>query len=350
MRTSRVLPWALLCAAPLALAQVPASPAAGHTTLADCAALEQAEARLQCYDRLAAEHGIPSPSHPEPGATPSPAAPLVEAAPAPAVTRLESHWELVPASKRGLFRLRPHLPIYLMASYTSDPNNEPYRPFEALAPEAVDLARLELAFQLSFKLKFAQAPMGAPVDLWFGYTQRSFWQASNEDASSPFRATDYRPELMAVFPLDRNLFGLRLRFLNLGLVHESNGQASTLSRSWNRVYAQAGFERGDFTLLGRVWKRFNEDAAEDDNPDIIDYLGRGDVTASYRREGHEYSLSTRHNFSTGKGALQLGWSFPLSERARRLKGYVQLFSGYGNSLIDYDHRQDVLGVGLVISD
>lgn len=57
---------------------------------------------------------------------------------------------------------------------------------------------------------------------------------------------------MAVLPANLDVLGLRMRFLNLGLVHESNGQTPTLSRSWNRAYVQAEFERGNFTLMGRI--------------------------------------------------------------------------------------------------
>lgn len=47
--------------------------------------------------------------------------------------------------------------------------------------------------------------------------------------------------------------------------------------------------------------------------------------------------------SCGKGAVQLGWAFPLAEH---LHGYVQYFSGYGYTLIDYNDFQRVLGLGV----
>jgi phospholipase A1 len=183
-----------------------------------------------------------------------------------------------------------------------------------------------------------------PLALWFGYTQNSFWQAGNRQASSPFRETNYQPEIMAVTPLNFDVLGMHASFLNLGVVHQSNGQASTLSRSWNRVYAQVGLERAGFNVVGRVWKRINEAAADDNNPDIVNYMGHGDLTVTYRDNGNDYSALLRRNFSTGRGAAQLSWAFPL---AGHIKGYAQYFSGYGQSLIDYNYYQNVVGLGLL---
>jgi phospholipase A1 len=186
------------------------------------------------------------------------------------------------------------------------------------------------------------------ADLWLGYTVTSFWQAYNSTISAPFRETNYEPEAMLVFRTDYDIAGLRGRFITLGAVHESNGRGATLSRSWNRVYAQFGFERGDFSLLIKPWYRIPESASSDNNPDIQDYLGRGDVVATYTRNGNTYSLLLRNNLkrAANRGAVRVDWSFPLYGR---LQGYVQYFNGYGESLIDYNHKQQSLGIGLSLA-
>jgi phospholipase A1/A2 len=128
------------------------------------------------------------------------------------------------------------------------------------------------------------------------------------------------------------------------MAHQSNGRGEDLSRSWNRVYAQFGFERGNLALMIRPWYRIPENAETDDNPDIEDYLGHGDLLAVYRQGRNVYSLLLRNNFkkSDNHGAVKLNWSFPLYGR---LKGYVQYFNGYGESLIDYNHSQQSLRAG-----
>ena len=77
-----------------------------------------------------------------------------------------------------------------------------------------------------------------------------------------------------------------------------------------------------------------------------DYVGRGDLKAFYRRNNHEYSLLLRHSLKGGddsRGAVQFDWAFPI---AGKLRGYFQLFDGYGESLIDYNHRATYVGLGV----
>jgi phospholipase A1 len=333
--------------------------------LADCTGLADTALRLACFDRLAAAHGaMPAapaalPATPATAATaaagqhpsafpvarqPNPAASTDPAVEAAAEYTMDSHWELNEKHRRGIFVFRPHRPNYLIAARTYRPNEAPYVPFRT-ADFTGKLSHAELQYQLGFKMKAVETAFELPVDLWFAYTQNSFWQAANSEASSPFRETNYQPEAMLVTPLNFSVLGANVKYLNLGLNHQSNGQSSTLSRSWNRVYAQVGLERGRLSLTARVWKRLNEPLEDDNNPNIVDYMGRVELSGSYRMDGHEFSAMLRRNFSTDKGATQLGWAFPL---AGPLKGYVHWFSGYGQSLIDYDYFQRTIGAGVVV--
>ncbi|HYF60460.1 MAG TPA: phospholipase A [Burkholderiaceae bacterium] len=325
-----------------------AATAAGE--LADikaCAKLVDRDRRLACFDELAARASatdttsdVSSSTPPASGAATTPD---VFRPRAPGGSRLSRLWELEPEDRREPLTFRPHRDNYvLFANYSRDPNSEPYRPFRAIDPD-VELTNVELAFQLGFKMKLVEQAMASPFDLWFGYTQRSFWQAYNSGSSSPFRESNYEPELMAVAPLDLQLLGWRARLINIGLVHQSNGQAALLSRSWNRIYAQVGLERGDFSVLARVWKPV---ASLEGNEDIEDFFGHGDVYGTYRLGGHEFSLLARANWRTGHGALQASWAFPFTSN---IKGYVQLFSGYGDSLINYNVRQQTFGFGVLVA-
>ncbi|MDB5770561.1 MAG: phospholipase [Burkholderiales bacterium] len=304
--------------------------------LSDCAHIVDAARRLACFDRLAENVLGKNTAPPEQRAAPSTQGEPI---------RLARHWELDPAYKQGLFLFRPHHENYLLiANYSSSPNEAPFSPFRGLAPEVGNLSRVEMKYQLGFKMKLLEDVSTQRADLWFGYTQQSNWQAYNRKASSPFRDTNYQPELMGVLPVDFRLAGMRARFVNLGVVHQSNGQALSLSRSWNRIYAQIGMEQGNFTLVARIWKQLGNNS---DNPDILDYMGYGDVAGTYRWKEHELSLIARHNFRTGRGAIRAGWAFPL---AMHLKGYVEAFSGYGQSLLDYNHSQATIGIGVLVSE
>lgn len=50
-----------------------------------------------------------------------------------------------------------------------------------------------------------------------------------------------------------------------------------------------------------------------------------------------------------KGAVELVWGFPLWDYPY-LQGYVQYFSGYGESLIGYNQYVNRIGIGLAWTD
>ena len=103
--------------------------------------------------------------------------------------------------------------------------------------------------------------------------------------------------------------------------------------------------RGNFALETRMWQRLDNAKSQNDNPDIVDFMGHGDLRMTYNTDGQEFSALVRRNFSTQKGALELGWTFPL---ATNLKGYVHAFGGYGQSLIDYNYSQKSIGGGFMV--
>lgn len=265
---------------------------------------------------------------------------------------LDFLYDLDRNSEKGLLSVREHQPMYLMpAWYNSSPNYTPSSPSRGVSHNDIHMRqkRIEGKMQMSFKTKIMQDLFKTRADLWFGYTQQSNWQLYNSgDKSAPFRNNDYAPEIFITQPVKANLpWGGKLRMLGAGYVHQSNGQSRPLSRSWNRAYLMAGIEWGNFVVMPRIWTRIDPETGEkDDNPDIMRYMGYGDVKVAYKfNEKHAAAATVRYNPKHGYGAIQADYVFPIKGK---LKGYVRAFHGYGENLLDYNHKQSGIGVGLML--
>jgi len=327
--------------------------------LSRCTAISDREQRWRCYDEVTgvpgSENGNDSPTEDACGA---------------GYTALSRQWNTRPDCDRKLYHLMPYKQNYLIARYSDNPNSQPTTAGFGPTPDQ-EVEQTELKFQVSIKVKVAEQ-IGNVADLWFGYTQQSSWQAFNSANVRPFRDTDYEPELILGFPVhgQGSALGLVPRMINFGLVHQSNGQRDPFERSWNRAYAQIGMDRDvdkahdRFAVLLRAWYRLPEGSAEDDNPDIQHYLGYGDLLFFWRHGDSNVSALLRNNLQMhdNHGSLQLNWSIPITRvpsldsvdvlplAERELRFYVQFFTGYGETLIDYNHSQTTIGIGIMLTD
>lgn len=258
------------------------------------------------------------------------------------------------ATSEKPFVLTPHRPNYILpVTYQSRTNNTPFK--EKYPDQDVKVDDLEAKFQISFKFPLWYNMFGDNGHLFFAYTNQSYWQVYNKEVSSPFRETNHEPEMFMLFNNDWKVAGLTNSFWGFGAVHQSNGQADPLSRSWNRLYGTMVFDRGPFALGIKAWwripedeKAFPTDTKGDDNPDIDDYMGHVEVTGVYGLDEHRFTMLLRNNLtSDNKGAVELTWSYPI---IGNLRIYTQYFNGYGESLIDYNHHNQRIGIGVALND
>ena len=262
-----------------------------------------------------------------------------------AIRDLSTVWDLDSANKQGTFKLTAYKPIYVTAGrWSNHPNTQPFSENpEHSVTEPTAYNNFEAKFQLSFKTKIAESILFGKGDIWIGYTQIAHWQIYNTDISRAFRELNYEPEVMLTFPLNLSFAGLNVKMAGVSFNHQSNGRDLPRSRSWNRIIFNVAMESKHLQLYISPWIRLPDD--EDENPMITDYIGNGRVTAIYRLKKHTFYgiLTNSFSFNDNHGSLQFNYLYPLTED---LNIHAQLFTGYGETLIDYNHYQNTIGLGV----
>ncbi|MEG2467933.1 MAG: phospholipase A [Comamonas sp.] len=382
---------ALACAALVPAAQAQTTPAATVPAEAwqQCAATTDNATRLACFDTWARQQlpltPPPATSWQAPAASAQQQTPgaLTQAANAPMVqadvvagqglvptnggcrdprySEMSRFFELETGTDCGTFSFRGYKPLSVAVITADTVNTQPSSPGKPPAT-AQNYRPEELRIQLSARTKVASGLLTSPTSglqdsVWVGYTQQSYWQVFSPALSRPFRTTDHEPEVFYVYPTQAKLpFGWQLRYSGIGMVHHSNGQSEPLSRSWNRWYLMTGAELSNrWQVHAKLWKRMAESTPDDDNPGIQNYWGRGEVKLIWQpNENNTLGLTARGSVGKGYGSGRLEWLRTIGEGwnggKSNLRLHVQLFSGYGESLIDYNRKRTSLSVGLSLLD
>ncbi|NCC60605.1 MAG: hypothetical protein EOM12_06630 [Verrucomicrobiae bacterium] len=189
------------------------------------------------------------------------------------------------------------------------------------------------------------------TNVFVSYTQNTVWDLEGE--SAPFLDSMFKPELQYywrdVFKEEKGI--LKKMDLLASVSHESNGRNGAGSRSINYVLIRPTFYFGDPDRLNGYlapgfWFYFG---ALTDNPDIRHYRGHADVKAAIQWADTVQMASTfRMGDELEKGSMQLDLTYPLGQLTGDtldLYLHLQYFTGYGQTLLNYNRREQALRAG-----
>lgn len=251
---------------------------------------------------------------------------------------LQERFEAEKAAKASRYIVKTYRPNYILPFYyTGSPDFEIY---EGRIPDNQKLEHTEFKGQLSLRMTLWDHMFDSNYSLQAGYTQVAYWQLYTKSAW--FRETNYEPEIfITTQPLKHWL-------VNVGLNHQSNGQGGDFERSWNRAFIDVATSGERWTIAARVWMViFREQASDIYNPHIANFLGHTKFLGAYKIGENVLTASVRNIERFEHAAYELTWSHPITHN---LSAYVQGFAGYGQSMIEYDHYTNNVGVGLALND
>lgn len=241
--------------------------------------------------------------------------------------------------------LEAYKPVYMLHSWFLDEEGK-----------AVGYKDRELLIQFSFKKKIFKV-------LYFGYTQRMFWQIFDLGNSRPFREQNYNPEAFIEF---EDLWGIDI--FRLGLAeHESNGEkerynedgeAINYSRTWDRSYLYLWKDMGEYLGMGiKAWVVTSQKTDEfgayyTDNPDLQDYMGSGELYASFGQFPTVLTIMYRRGWLENTDTYRIEGRLPiyhlLGKQDSGYDLYFSYFNGYGDSLTDYNRKISRFALGISV--
>ena len=208
---------------------------------------------------------------------------------------------------------------------------------------SIDRESADAKFQLSVRHRLTSSRLPFNSFLYLTYTQKSFWDIYRE--SAPFKDSNYNPGigLGRYIIVDNRLTGA----IFLQLEHESNGRDSLESRSINWIGLSGKYF---FTSnLAASFKITVPFMTGEDNSDLYDYRGTGYFTADYKTSDNQWWLSGTYSLRKSVKAINLKFTagYKISEKFNQYI-FGELYSGTGDSLLEYKRKDVQLRVGICI--
>ena len=265
---------------------------------------------------------------------------------------LFSALRFLPSCKRRVVLLFCFLPVIQSAQSQDTPplislsRFQSFRSNYFLATNA--FASNEVKFQTSFQYHLWSWPF-----IYFGYSQKTFWNVWDLRNSFPVTEIDFRPEGF----LEWRFTNPNVEYLRAGYEHESNGKHAPEWRAWDLVFAEVRtrlvLELVDVRV--RAWYPLY---TPPENRDITDYLGYSELEIRISKpeilEDLAIGLTLKKGTTGGlrNGSVELNLFCPLrfwsSEKSSGLRPqvHIQFWSGVGERLLNYNVPTRSIRIGL----
>ncbi|MFD0798368.1 phospholipase A [Maribacter chungangensis] len=211
---------------------------------------------------------------------------------------------------------------------------------------AVNSRTANAKYQISFKQIISRNTLPWDSYAYLTYTQKAFWDIYQE--SYPFKEINFHPTVgvgRAFFDKNDELKGIG----TFNFEHESNGRDSIFSRTWNRFSIGYHTAIGSKTVLSvKGWVPFGY---KNGNPDLLDYVGLGELRLSYdfipNRFSFEIKLRKGLQWDT-RGMVRTRLYYRPFKNKGNQYFMLEWFAGHTENLINYERFTSMVRFGYVI--
>lgn len=210
--------------------------------------------------------------------------------------------------------------------------------------EKISSTSTDAKYQISFKALVTRNTLPFDTYLFLTYTQKAFWNLYT--FSSPFRELNFNPGIglgKPVYTKENRLVGLAY----LQLEHESNGRDSIYSRSWNSISLSYHTAIDEKIMLGlKAWLPFKY---KKDNPDLIDYVGYGELSLGYTIIPDEFliDLMLRKGIKDWNGTIRTRLLYKPFDSSN-IYLMLEWYKGNAESLISFKENRSMLRAGFML--